>query len=421
MAANSRLQKISDHLAPSSHAIVPTRVGVKSPDDVVIVSALRTPITRARKGPFKDTHPEDLLAAVLKATIEKTKIGPKLVDDICIGNVLPAGGGATVARMAALYAGFPDTTSLYTLNRQCSSGLQAVSSIVDSIRNGEIEIGIGGGVESMTMGYGAGAMPPSMSDDIQAFQPAADCLLPMGITSENVAKEFGVSRAKQDQLAAESHARAKAAQEGGLFDEEIVPVKTEVLDKDGNAKKITVTKDDGIRPNVTAEQLAKLKPAFSADGATTAGNASQVSDGAAAVLLMKRSTAERLKLPIKGKFVSFAVAGVPPRIMGIGPVFAVPKAIKLAGLKSVNEVDLFEFNEAFASQATYGIEKLGLDRSKTNVKGGAIALGHPLGATGARMIATLLPELKRRGKKVGGITMCIGTGMGACGIIEAEY
>jgi len=394
---------------------------VKHPDDVVIVSALRTPITRAKKGGFKDTHPEDLLAAVFKATLAKTGIDPKLVDDVAIGNVLPAGGGATVARMAQLYAGFPETSSIYTLNRQCSSGLQAVASIADAIRSGSIEIGIGGGVESMTKGYGAGAMPTSISDEIEEFQPAADCLLPMGITSENVTKEFGIPREKQDRLAVESHLRASNAQKNGWFDEEIIPVATEVLDKDGNAKKVIISKDDGIRQGLTYEQISKLKPAFSADGATTAGNASQVSDGAAAVLLMKRSTAERLKLPIKGKFITLAVAGVPPKIMGIGPAFAVPKAIKQAGLKSVQDVDIFEFNEAFASQATYCIEKLGLDRAKVNPKGGAIALGHPLGATGARQIATLLPELKRQGKKIGAVTMCIGTGMGACGIIEAEY
>lgn len=416
--ASSRLEQIASHLIPHSSA---TRIGHKSPDDVVIVSALRTPITRAKKGPFKDTHPEDLLAAVLKATIAKTKIDPKLIDDIVVGNVLPAGGGATVARMAMLAAGYPETTSLMTVNRQCSSGLQAVAQVVDAIRNGTIEIGIGAGVESMTMGYGAGAMPSSISDVVQECGPAADCLLPMGITSENVAKEYKIAREKQDKLAALSHARAAAAQKNGLFDEEIIPVTTTVTDKDGKEIKVTVTKDDGIRPETTLETLSKLKPAFSADGFTTAGNASQVSDGAAAVLLMKRSTAQRLNLPIKGKFISFAVAGVPPRIMGVGPAYAIPAALKKAGLKSPQDVDIYELNEAFASQAVFCIERLGLDLAKVNPKGGAIALGHPLGCTGARQIATILPELKRTGKKIGAVTMCIGTGMGACGIVEAEY
>lgn len=345
----------------------------------------------------------------------------KLIDDIVVGNVLPAGGGATVARMAMLAAGYPETTSLMTVNRQCSSGLQAVAQVVDAIRNGTIEIGIGAGVESMTMGYGAGAMPSSISDVVQECGPAADCLLPMGITSENVAKEYKIAREKQDKLAALSHARAAAAQKNGLFDEEIIPVTTTVTDKDGKEIKVTVTKDDGIRPETTLETLSKLKPAFSADGFTTAGNASQVSDGAAAVLLMKRSTAQRLNLPIKGKFISFAVAGVPPRIMGVGPAYAIPAALKKAGLKSPQDVDIYELNEAFASQAVFCIERLGLDLAKVNPKGGAIALGHPLGCTGARQIATILPELKRTGKKIGAVTMCIGTGMGACGIVEAEY
>lgn len=239
------------------------------------------------------------------------------------------------------------------------------------------------------------------------------------MTSENVAAKFNVSRAKQDALAASSHQKAANAQKNGWFNEEIVPVTVNVTDKEGNTKTITVTKDDGIRPDTTAESLGKLKPAFKENGTTTAGNASQVSDGAAAVLLMKRSKAQALRLPILGKFVSFAVAGVPPNIMGIGPAFAVPKALAIAGLR-VQDIDIYELNEAFASQAVYSMEKLGIPESKVNPKGGAIALGHPLGCTGARQIATLLPELKRQGKKLGVCTMCIGTGMGAAAVIERE-
>lgn len=409
-----------------------TSVGVKHDDDVVIVAALRTPICRARKGGFKDTLPEELLASVLKSVIEKTKINPAVVDDIQVGNVLPPGGGATVARMAMLYAGFPDTSSISTVNRQCSSGLQAVHYIAASIQNGTIDIGIGAGVESMTKGYGAGAMPAEQSDKVTSLEAAADCLLPMGITSENVAKEYGVSRAKQDQLAAASHQKAAHAWKSGWFSEEVVPVATQVFDKEGNSKPVTIKFDDGIRPDTTFESLSKLRPAFSESGTTTAGNASQVSDGAAAVLLMKRSKAKELGLPVLGKFVSFAVAGVPPRIMGVGkiryfqlffnskgPAYAIPKALSKAGI-AIDQVDVFEINEAFASQAVYCVEKLGIPVQKLNPKGGAIALGHPLGCTGARQISTLLPELKRQGKKIGVVSMCIGTGMGAAAVIERE-
>lgn len=410
-----RLSQVQGHLAPQQA----TKIGVKNDDDVVIVAALRTPICRARKGGFKDTLPEELLATVLKAVLDKTGINPALVDDIQVGNVLPPGGGATVARMAQLYAGFPESSSISTVNRQCSSGLQAVHYIAASIQNGTIDIGIGAGVESMTKGYGAGAMASEQSEKITALESAADCLLPMGMTSENVAKDFGVSREKQDNLAASSHQKAALAWKSGWYNEEVIPVNTTVFDKEGNSKNVTVKFDDGVRPNTTLEGLGKLKPAFSESGTTTAGNASQVSDGAAAVLLMKRRKAKELGLPVLGKFVSFAVAGVPPRIMGVGPAYAIPKALTKAGIE-VKDVDIYEINEAFASQAVYSVEKLGIDMAKVNPKGGAIAIGHPLGCTGARQIATLLPELKRQGKKIGVVSMCIGTGMGAAAVIERE-
>jgi len=360
-----------------------------------------------------------MLAAVLKATIDRTGINPALVQDIQVGNVLPPGGGATVARMAALYAGFPDSTALSTVNRQCSSGLQAVATIAHEIKAGMIDIGIGAGVESMTLSYGPGAMPQSTAEKITAFPPAADCLLPMGITSENVAKQFNVDRRKQDQFSILSHQKAAKAQAQGLFDSEIVPVETTVTDTEGNEKNVVVKKDDGIRGNSTLEGLMKLRPAFKEDGSTTAGNASQVSDGAAAVLLARRSVAQKYNLPIVGKFVQFAAVGVPPKIMGIGPAFAIPEVLKKVGI-STSDVDIFEINEAFASQAVYSVEKLGIPLEKVNPKGGAIALGHPLGATGARQIATILPELKRTGKKIGICSMCIGTGMGAAGVVVSE-
>ncbi|KAG1225874.1 hypothetical protein G6F35_003186 [Rhizopus arrhizus] len=386
----SRLQQVTSHLVPSSN--VANKIGVKSPEDVVIVAALRTAITRARKGGFKDTLPEEMLAGVFKGLIEQTKIDPAIVNDIAVGNVLPPGGGATNARMAALYAGFPETSSVNTLNRQCSSGLQAVVQIATAIQAGLIEVGIGAGVESMTKNYGAASLAPTSEKIADNCPSAADCLLPMGITSENVAAEFKVTRAKQDEFAAASHRKAVEAQKNGLFAAEIVPLEAVVYDKDGNEKKVIVDRDDGVRPGTTPESLAKLKPVFDENGSTTAGNASQVSDGAAAVLLMKRKTAQKYGLPIIGKYITSAVVGVPPKIMGVGPAYAIPVAVERAGLK-IEDVDIYEINEAFASQSVYSVEKLGIPFEKVNPKGGAIAFGHPLGCTGARQIATLLPEL----------------------------
>ncbi|CAO3683037.1 hypothetical protein G6F70_004724 [Rhizopus microsporus] len=413
----SRLQQVTSHLLPSDN--VANKVGVKSPEDVVIVSALRSAITRARKGPFKDTLPEEILASVFKGIIDQTKIDPAIVNDIAVGNVLPPGGGATNARMAALYAGFPESAAVNTVNRQCSSGLQAVVQIATAIQAGLIEVGIGAGVESMTKNYGPASLSPTSEKIADACPAAADCLLPMGITSENVAAEFNVTRAKQDAFAAESHRKATEAQKNGWFKEEIVPIEATVLDKDEKEHKVIVDRDDGVRPGTTAEKLAKLRPAFDENGSTTAGNASQVSDGAAAVLLMKRKTAEKYGLPILGKYITSAVVGVPPRVMGIGPAFAIPVAVERAGLK-LEDVDIYEINEAFASQAVYSIEKLGIPFEKVNPKGGAIAFGHPLGATGARQIATLFPELKRQNKKIGVTSMCIGTGMGMAAVFERE-
>ncbi|CED82454.1 acetyl-c-acyltransferase [Phaffia rhodozyma] len=392
----------------------------KNANDVVICSAVRTPITRARKGGLKDTLPEDLLVAVFKATLERSKVDPSLIDDIAVGNVLPPGGGANVARMAQLRAGIPHTASLNTVNRQCSSSLQAITQIANSIACGQISIGIGAGVESMTTHYGAGVLPEKISEDVLSNQEAQDVLIPMGITSENVAKEFGVTRKEQDEFAAKSYQKAFAARKAGHFKEEIVPVKTEIVDpKSGETKTVLVDEDDGIRDGMTAESLAKLKPAFSKEGSTHAGNASQVSDGAAAVLLVRRDMAEKLKLPILGKFVTTGYAGVPPKVMGIGPAVAIPKALANAGIES-SDVDFWEINEAFASQAVYSVKKLGLDFEKVNPGGGAIALGHPLGATGARQVATALAHAKRSGEKVFVTSMCIGSGMGLASVFVNE-
>ena len=413
----SRLQQVSGHLAPTDG--VANKIGVKSPEDVVIVSALRSAITRARKGGFAETLPDEILAGVFKALIKQTGIDPSIVNDIAVGGVLPPGGGATGSRMAALYAGFPESSSVSTCNRQCSSGLQAVVQIATAIQTGLIEVGIGAGVESMTKNYGAASLSVSSDKIADSCAAAADCLIPMGITSENVAAEFNISRAKQDAFAASSHAKAVAAQKNGWFKDEIVPLEATVVDKEGNESTVIVDRDDGVRPGTTPETLAKLKPAFNENGTTTAGNASQVSDGAAAVLLMKRKTAEKLGLPIVGKYITSAVVGVPPRVMGVGPAYAIPVAVERAGLK-ISDVDIYEINEAFASQAVYSVEKLQIPFEKVNPKGGAIAFGHPLGCTGARQIATLLPELKRQGKKIGVTSMCIGSGMGMAAVFESE-
>ncbi|XP_030975117.1 3-ketoacyl-CoA thiolase 2, peroxisomal [Quercus lobata] len=388
-------------------------------DDVVIVAAYRTPICKAKRGGFKDTYADDLLAPVLKAVIEKTNVNPSEVGDIVVGTVLaPGSQRATECRMAAFYAGFPETVPIRTVNRQCSSGLQAVADVAAAIRAGFYDIGIGAGLESMTSS--PMAWEGSVNPKVKIFEQAQNCLLPMGITSENVAHRFGVTRQEQDQAAVESHQRAAAATASGKFKDEIIPVPTKIVDpKTGDEKPVTISIDDGIRPNARFSDLAKLKPVFKKDGSTTAGNSSQVSDGAGAVLLMKRSIAVQKGLPILGVFRTFAAVGVDPAIMGVGPAAAIPAAVKAASLE-LDDIDLFEINEAFASQFVYCRNKLELDPEKINVNGGAIALGHPLGATGARCVATLLHEMKRRGKdcRFGVISMCIGSGMGAAAVFE---
>ena len=348
-------------------------VSSQNDDDVVIVCAVRTAVCRAKKGGFKDTPVEELLETVLKGVLQKSKIRPDLVEEITVGTVCSPSGGAMVSRMATLAAGYPISTSVSTVNRQCSSGLQAVASIAHAIIANDIDIGIGAGVESMTKHYMVpGMLPESFSERISsANKSAQDTMLPMGMTSDTVAKEFSVSREKQDQFAALSHSRALKAQKEGYFKEEIVPCHVQV---DGQAQ--TIDQDDGIRPGTTAEKLSKLRAAFGEGGTTTAGNASQVSDGASAVLLMRRSIAKKLGLKPLAKFVASAVVGVPPHIMGVGPAFAIPAALKKANV-SIQDVDIFEINEAFASQSIYCVEKLRIPIEKVNPKGGAIALGHP--------------------------------------------
>ncbi|KZZ87096.1 3-ketoacyl-CoA thiolase B [Ascosphaera apis ARSEF 7405] len=396
----------------------------KSPNDIVTLSSLRTAVTRAKKGSFKDAYPEELLSHVLRATLTANKnLDPALIGDVAIGSVLQELGGAKAGRMAQIHAGFPHTVPFHTVNRQCSSGLAAITTIAHQISVGAIDIGIGGGMESMTRNYGSRAIPTVLWPELKESpsQDARDCIMPMGLTSENVAERYGITREDQDIFSANSHAKAAKAQAGGLFDKEIVPVTTTTLSEDGTSSEITVTKDDGIRPTVSIEKLATLKPAFKQNGTSTAGNSSQVSDGAAAALLMRRSTAQKLGLTssIIGKWVSTQVAGVAPDEMGIGPAAAIPKLLSHTGVQT-SEVGIWELNEAFATQALYCVRKLGIDENKVNPKGGAIAIGHPLGATGARQLATLLPELERQGQEVGVVSMCIGTGMGMATMFVRE-
>jgi acetyl-CoA acyltransferase 1 len=388
-------------------------------DDVVIVAAYRTAICRAKRGGFKDTYPDDLLAPVLKAVVETTGVKPQEIGDIVVGSVLaPGAQRANECRMAAFFAGFPETVPVRTVNRQCSSGLQAVADVAAAIKAGFYDIGIGAGLESMTSN--PMAWEGSVNPRVESNQRAQDCLLPMGVTSENVAERYGVARKQQDAASVTSHQRAAAATAAGKFRDEIIPVHTKLVDpKTGDEKQVTIAVDDGIRPQTTLADLAKLKAVFKKNGSTTAGNSSQVSDGAAAVLLMKRRIALEKGIPVLGVFRSFVAVGVDPAVMGIGPAVAIPKAVQAAGLE-LSDIDLFEINEAFASQFTYCAQQLELDQEKINVNGGAIALGHPLGATGARCTATLLHEMKRRGKdcRFGVVSMCIGSGMGAAAVFE---
>ena len=376
-------------------------------EDVVIVCAVRTPLCRARKGGLKDVPASTLLSTVLKECLVRTSLDGKDVDDICVGNVLAPPSGAAAWRMSALVAGYPNTTSLSTTNRQCSSGLQAVANIANAIQAGDIRIGVGCGVESMTQSPMNKMKPPEVDWSImQETKEAMDCLTPMGITSENICKEYGLGRRALDQFAVESHKKAAKAQFFGKFDAEIVPVGS-------------VRRDDGVRADSSLETLSKLKPAFAEDGVTTAANSSQTTDGAAAIVLMTRREALKRQLVIMGVWRGYAVKGVPPRIMGIGPAIAIPAVLEKCNMK-VSDVDVFEINEAFASQATWCVSDLMIPMEKVNPNGGAIALGHPLGCTGSRQIATLLHEMHREKHRFGVVSMCIGTGMGAAALIEVE-
>jgi acetyl-CoA acyltransferase 1 len=386
-------------------------------EDVVIVWCKRTAVTKAKRGGFKDSGAVEMLTPVLKALLEDTRVDATLIGDIVVGSVLAPGSSRAVeVRQAAFLAGVPEEVPVRTVNRQCSSGLQAIADVAAAINAGYYDAGIAGGVESMTQN----PFIWTGSENAQVMQtPAAkNCLLNMGITSENVAAKFGVSREVQDEFAVASHLKAINATDSGRFKDEIIPVEVSLVGADGASKQVVIDTDEGFRRGTTYEGLAKLKPVFNAEGSTTAGNCSQLSDGAAAALVMRRSLAEELGLPILAIFRSFAAVGVAPEIMGVGPAAAIPVALKKAGL-TAEDIDLFEINEAFASQAKYCIDNLKLDMEKVNVNGGAIALGHPLGCTGARMTATLLSEMSKRNSRFGVVSMCVGSGMGAAAVFES--
>lgn len=412
-----RLNRISNQVCASTVMANPNE---KHEDDVVIVSALRSCLSKAKSGPLKDTAPELMLSEVFKAIIAQSKVDPKLIEDVCVGNCLQPGAGAVTARAAQLMADIPYTTSCQAINRQCSSGIEACSIIASKIRAGIIDIGIGSGVESMSLYNMQESLDPSkLAEELFEHETARNCLIPMGVTSDNVATKYNLDRKVLEQFAVDSHKKAAKAQAEGKFKSEIVPIKAKWVGKDGETKEVLADVDTGIRANATVEMLAKLKPAFGKDGITTAALSSQVTDGAAAVLFMRRSVANKMGIKIIGKFVSYSVAGVPPEIMGVGPAYAIPQALAKAGM-TTKDVDVYEINEAFATQAWWSVKELGIPWEKVNPNGGAIAIGHPLGCTGARMVATLLPELHRTGKKNGIVSMCIGTGMGAAALIQAE-
>ena len=387
--------------------------------DAVIVSAVRTAVGKANKGALAHVRPEELgTAAVREAVRRAAPLAAEDVDDVIMGCAMPEGPqGLNMGRIIALRAGLPNSVTAQTVNRFCSSGLQSIALGAQQIMAGMGDVIVAGGTESMS------AVPMSgfcFRPDPWMAEHLPEAYVAMGITAENVARKFGVSREDADAFASRSHERALAAIRDGKFKDEIVPLEVERVDMTDGERRTSVAVfdvDEGPRPGSTPEVLARLRPAFHARGTVTAGNSSQTSDGAGAVVVMSRRKAEELGLAPLARFVSFAVGGVAPEVMGIGPVKAIPKALGYAGLK-VDDLDLVELNEAFACQALAVIREAGLDPEKTNVNGGAVALGHPLGATGAKLTAQLVYEMKRRGSRYGMVTMCIGGGMGAAGIFE---
>ena len=391
--------------------------------DAYIVAAARTPVGKAR-GVFRNTRPDDLLAHVLRGVVAQCPgLDPKLIGDVIVGCAMPEGEqGMNVARIGLLLAGLPDSVPGMTINRFCASGVQAVAQAADRIRLGEADVMLAAGTETMTM-IPMGGNKIALNPEVFARDENVGIAYGMGLTAEKVAEQWKISREDQDAFALESHRRAVAAIAGGEFKQEILPYTVVDRSPDSRTMQVQIRErlvenDEGPRADSSLETLAKLKPVFAARGSVTAGNSSQMSDGAGAALLMSERMVKQLNAKPLARLVSYAVAGVPPRIMGIGPIEAIPKALDLAGLKQ-DDIDWFELNEAFAAQSLAVIRELKLDPAKVNPLGGAIALGHPLGATGAIRVATLTHGLRRRGGKYGMVTMCIGTGMGAAAVFEA--
>ena len=388
--------------------------------DAVIVSAVRTPVGKAKRGGLATVRPDEMAATTIQALLKRTpNLDPAQIEDVVIGCAFPEGEqGLNMARMIALRAGLPDSVPAETINRYCASGVQSIAHVAYAIQNGQMEIGVAGGAESMTMIPMTGfkfSPNPHFAQDLPHYYTN------MGLTAENVAVKYGISREDQDEFSLKSHQKAAQAVNSGLFDSEIVSIDVETLEMNGQEKPVkknfTVSRDEGPRADTNLEALSKLRPVFKEGGVVTAGNSSQMSDGAGAVMVMSGDKANELNLKPLARFVSFAVGGVPPELMGIGPIVAIPKALKLAGL-TLNDIDLIELNEAFAAQSLAVIRAFEIDESKVNVNGGAIALGHPLGCTGSKLTTQLIYEMGRRNSKYGMVTMCIGGGMGAAAIFE---
>jgi acetyl-CoA acyltransferase len=388
--------------------------------EAVIVSAVRTAIGKAPKGTLKNTRPDDLGAAAIREAVERVEgLDKTLVDDVIMGCAFPeAEQGMNVARTAMIAAGLPVETSAMTVNRYCSSGLQTIALAADRIATGGADVIVAGGLETMSMiPMGGNKVRPNPA----IVDSYPDYYLNMGLTAENLAKKYEITREQADEFSLRSHQKAAAAIQAGKFNDEIVPVKVFVDDLDGGTrvlrKEVVFDTDEGVRYDASPEGFAKLKPVFHAQGTVTAGNSSQMSDGAAAAVVMSAGKAKEIGAKPLARFVSFATAGCLPEEMGVGPVYAIPKALKLAGL-TLDQIDVIELNEAFAAQGLSVVKLLEMNPEKVNVNGGAIALGHPLGCTGAKLTATLLQELIRRNARYGMVTMCVGGGMGAAGIFE---
>ncbi|MGZ4779698.1 MAG: thiolase family protein [Thermoanaerobaculia bacterium] len=389
-------------------------------NEAVIVAGLRTAVGKSPRGTLRTTRPDDMAGEVISALMQRApSVSPDAIDDVIIGCAMPeAESGTNVARIAALRAGLPDSVPAVTVNRFCSSGSQTIAMAAERIMAGMAEQIIAGGTESMSLVRGNGRFRPNP----ELIEHRPEVYLSMGLTAENVARKYKVSREDADAFSFRSHQKALAAQKAGRFaDDGIVPLEVEIVDVNGSGETtrqlVTFDTDEGPRADTTPEALAKLRPVFHAKGVVTAGNSSQTSDGAAAVIVMSRRRAGELHMKPLARFVSFAVGGVPPEIMGMGPVVAVPKALKLAGLR-LDQIDLIELNEAFGAQALAVMRELGMNDERVNVNGGAIALGHPLGASGAKLTVQLLGEMRRRGSRYGMVTMCVGGGQGAATIFE---